>query len=164
VGHGRAESQAANLISLAFYCALLPLLAVLSDRVGRKPLMIAGTAALVVVTYPAFLLLQSSSFAVVVLGLCLLGLAFAPHSAVMLAVVAELFPTTVRYTGLSLSLNIPVTLLGGTAPLIATALIAASRSVAAPAFFVIAGAVVTLVTALATRETAFTELDAAADD
>jgi MHS family proline/betaine transporter-like MFS transporter len=163
VGHGRAESQAANLISLAFYCALLPLLAVLSDRVGRKPLMIAGTAALVVVTYPAFLLLQSSSFAVVVLGLCLLGLAFAPHSAVMLAVVAELFPTTVRYTGLSLSLNIPVTLLGGTAPLIATALIAASGSVAAPAFFVIAGAVVTLVTALATRETAFTELDAAAD-
>src|SRR5690606_29150553 len=153
VGHSRFDAQAANLIGLAFYCALIPFLARLSDRVGRRPLMLVGTIALSIVAYPAFLMLASPSFGVVVTGLCLLGLAFAPHSAVMLAVVAELFPTNVRYTGLSLSLNIPVTLLGGTAPLIATALIAGSGSVAAPAFLVIAGAVVSLASAFTARET-----------
>ncbi|MEU4674875.1 MFS transporter [Amycolatopsis sp. NPDC023774] len=158
LGHSRFEAQAANLIALAFYCALIPCFARLSDRIGRKPLMVAGTVALVAVTYPAFLMLGSGDFLVVVLGLCLLGLAFAPHSAVMLAVVAELFPTTVRYTGLSLSLNIPVTLLGGTAPLIATALISWSGTTAAPAFFVIAGAIVSLVAAFAAPETAHSDL------
>jgi len=158
VGHSRFEAQAANLAGLAFYCALIPFFARLSDRVGRKPLMIAGTVALATVTYPAFLMLGSTDFLIVVLGLCLLGLAFAPHSAVMLAVVAELFPTPVRYTGLSLSLNIPVTLLGGTAPLIATFLISWSGNPAAPAFFVIAGAIVSLVAALAARETAHSDL------
>ncbi|MFI5610053.1 MFS transporter [Amycolatopsis sp. NPDC051903] len=158
LGHSRFEAQAANLVALAFYCALIPYFARLSDRIGRKPLMVAGTVALVAVTYPAFLMLGSGDFLVVVLGLCLLGLAFAPHSAVMLAVVAELFPTTVRYTGLSLSLNIPVTLLGGTAPLLATALISWSGTAAAPAFFVIAGAVVSLVAAFAAPETAHSDL------
>ncbi|GAA3581195.1 glycine betaine/L-proline transporter ProP [Amycolatopsis ultiminotia] len=161
VGHSRFEAQAANLAGLAFYCVLIPLFARLSDRIGRKPLMIAGTVALVVLAYPAFLMLGSAHVAVVVSGLCLLGLAFAPHSAVMLAVVAELFPTTVRYTGLSLSLNIPVTLLGGTAPLIATFLISRSENTAAPAFFVMAGAIVSLVAALAARETAHSDLIAA---
>jgi MFS transporter, MHS family, proline/betaine transporter len=158
----RAAAQAANLISLAFYCALIPLFAALSDRVGRRPLMIAGTLAVAVVTYPAFLLLDNPSFTVVVLALCAMGLAFAPHSAVSLAVLAERFPTQVRYTGLSLSLNIPVTLLGGTAPLIATFLIAWSGSPAAPAVFVVVGALVSFATALVTAETARTELDAAA--
>ncbi|MET7996765.1 MFS transporter [Amycolatopsis sp. NPDC005232] len=158
LGHSRFEAQAANLVALAFYCALIPFFARLSDRVGRKPLMVAGTVALLAVTYPAFLMLGSGDILVVVLGLCLLGLAFAPHSAVMLAVVAELFPTTVRYTGLSLSLNIPVTLLGGTAPLLATALISWSGTAAAPAFFVIGGAVVSLVAALAAPETAHSDL------
>lgn len=153
VGHGRVEAQTANLISLAFYCALIPFFARLSDRIGRKPLMIAGAAGVAIVTYPAFLLLDNPSFVVVVLALCAMGLAFAPHSAVMLAVVAELFPTKVRYTGLSLSLNLPVTLLGGTAPLIATFLIAWSGNAASPAYFVVAGAIVTLVAALAAKET-----------
>lgn len=160
VGHSKVESQLANLVSLAFYLVLIPIFAHLSDRIGRRPMMIAGNVALIVVTYPAFLLLDSSGFVTVVLGLWLLGLAFAPHSAVMMAVVSELFPTKVRYTGVSLSLNIPVTLLGGTAPLIATALISSSGSVAAPAFFVIAGAVLTLVAALATAETYRRDLSA----
>ncbi|MFG1625814.1 MFS transporter [Kribbella sp. NPDC049227] len=146
-------AQAVNLISLAFYCALIPFFAKLSDRVGRRPLMIAGSVAVAIVTYPAFVLAGQGDPVLTTVALCAMGLAFAPHSAVMLVVVAEIFPTKLRYTGVSLSLNIPVTLLGGTAPLIATALVATTGDNRSPALFVVAGAIVTLIGALVVRET-----------
>jgi MHS family proline/betaine transporter-like MFS transporter len=153
LGHSAGVAQGANLVGLVFYCALLPVFARLCDRVGRRPLLIAGSAAVAIVAYPAFLLLQSPNFGVVILGMCILGLAYAPFAATLLAALSELFPTSVRYTSLSLVLNVPTILLGGTAPLIATYLISATGSKTSPVYFVIAGALVSLVAALVLRET-----------
>ncbi|WP_232292350.1 hypothetical protein [Paraburkholderia graminis] len=94
-----------------------------SDIVGRRPLMLVGSPAIMLGTYPAFHLLHPHDFGKTVAGLCLMSLAFAPRSATVLCAMAETMPTKLRYTGLSVSLNIPVTLLGGTAPFIATYLV-----------------------------------------
>jgi MHS family proline/betaine transporter-like MFS transporter len=157
-GFSLADAQRANLYSLIFYCCLLPFFAYLSDIVGRRPLMIASSLAIALVTYPAFHLLDPNNFTQTVLALCLMGLAFAPHSATALCAMAEILPTKLRYTGLSVSLNIPVTLLGGTAPFIATYLVSRTGDLQSPAWFVIAAAILTLVAATAYRETLRTGL------
>lgn len=158
LGFGLAEAQRANLYSLIFYCALLPFFALLSDIVGRKPLMLFSALAVALVTYPAFHLLDPGNFTQTVLGLCLMSLAFAPHSATALCAMSEIMPTKLRYTGLSVSLNIPVTLLGGTAPFLATYLVARTGNPLSPSWIVVGAAVLTLLSVLAYKETVKTGL------
>lgn len=159
-----AQAQTANLVSLVFYCALLPVFAHLGDKIGRRPLIITGAIAVAVVTYPAFLVMGSGDIVLTTVALCVMGLGFAPISAVALAGIAEAFPTTFRYTGASLSLNIPVTVLGGTAPLIATALIGSTGNVATPALLVITGGVLSLITGIAMSETGNRQLRERSDE
>ena len=71
-----------------------------------------------------------------------------------LAAGAELFATRVRSSGYSIGYNVSVAIFGGTAPYVATWLVANTGNELAPAFYVIAAAVVTLVTVLTMRETA----------
>jgi len=153
-----ADAQRANLFGLVFYCLLLPPFALLSDIVGRKPLMLFSALAIAVVTYPAFHLLDANNFSQTVLGLCLMSLAFAPHSATALCAMSEIMPTKMRYTGLSISLNIPVTLLGGTAPFLATYLVSRTGNPLSPSWIVVGAAVLTLVSVLAYKETMRTGL------
>lgn len=153
LGFSLADAQRANLYSLIFYCCLLPVFAWLSDIVGRRPLMLISTLAIALVTYPAFHMLNPENFNQTVAGLCLMSLAFAPHSAAALCAMAEIMPTRLRYTCLSVSLNIPVTLLGGTAPFIATWLVSSTGDLQSPAWFVTAAAIASLAAALAYRET-----------
>jgi MHS family proline/betaine transporter-like MFS transporter len=70
------------------------------------------------------------------------------------AAIAEIFPTRVRYSGLSIGYNIAVAGFGGTAPYIASLLISTTGSRLSPAFYVIGSAAATLVTLLFIRETA----------
>lgn len=158
VGYDAGKAQLANIIALAFYCALIPPVAILCDRIGRRPILMAGSGMIVVLTYPGYVLLGQGQFGSVVLGLCLFGVGLATYAAALTPTLAELFPTKVRYSGLSLSWNVPLTALGGTAPLIATYLIAQSGNVLAPAFFAIAGGVGSFVTALLLKETNRTAL------
>lgn len=158
LGFSLADAQRANLYNLIFYCALLPFFALLSDIVGRKPLMLISMLAVALVTYPAFHLLDPQNFNQTVLALCLMSLAFAPHSATALCAMSEIMPTKLRYTGLSISLNIPVTLLGGTAPFLATYFVSRTGNLLSPSWIVIAAAILTLISVLAYRETVKTGL------
>lgn len=158
MGFSLADAQRANLYSMIFYCALLPLFAFLSDIVGRKPLMLVSALAIALVTYPAFHLLDPHNFNQTVFALCLMSLAFAPHSATALCAMSEIMPTKMRYTGLSVSLNIPVTLLGGTAPFLATYLVAHTGNPLSPSWIVVGAAVLTLMSVLAYKETLHTGL------
>lgn len=158
LGFSLADAQRANLYNLIFYCALLPFFALLSDVVGRKPLMLISMLAVTLVTYPAFHFLDPQNFTQTVVALCVMSLAFAPHSATALCAMSEIMPTKLRYTGLSVSLNIPVTLLGGTAPFLATYFVSRTGNLLAPSWIVIGAAILTLIAVLAYRETLKTGL------
>jgi MHS family proline/betaine transporter-like MFS transporter len=140
----------ASLVALI----LIPPLGALSDRVGRKPLLLAGSAAFAVFAYPLFLLLNSGSLPAAIsahAGLAAIESVFVCAS---LAAGAELFATRVRSSGYSIGYNMSVAVFGGTAPYVATWLVAHTGNDLAPAFYVIAAAVITFATVLTMRETA----------
>ena len=126
----------------------LPLWGALSDRIGRKPVLLGGSIALILVTYPAFkLIAQGSDMLVAILGGATLGVLIAAGAAPLFAYMAEMFPTRLRASSVSIGYNASVMVFGGTAPFIATFLIDRTGSQVAPSFYLVAaatGAVLTL--------------------
>ncbi len=142
-----------TLASLVALVLILPL-AALSDRVGRRPMLIAGSLAFAILGYPLFLLLNSGSLVAAIAAHC--GLAAIESIYVSTAVSAgvEMFATRVRYSGFSIGYNICVATFGGTTPYVVTALTAKTGNNLAPAVYLIGAAIVSLATVLTLRETA----------
>ena len=132
---------------------LIPPLGALSDRIGRKPLLFAGSAAFAVFAYPLFLLLNSGWLAAAIAAHAGLAAIESVFVCASLAAGAELFATRVRSSGYSIGYNVSVAVFGGTAPYVATWLVARTGNDLAPAFYVIAAAIISFVTILTMRET-----------
>jgi len=144
--------------SLAVMILLLPGLGALSDRVGRRPLMIFACAAYVVLGVPFFLMASSGNTALTVFAMLLMMVCYAPYAATCASFLTEIIPTRVRYTSMSVGYNVAVAIFGGFAPFIATWLVKATGISYAPAAYVIAAALITGFVVIRTRETAFTPL------
>jgi MHS family proline/betaine transporter-like MFS transporter len=155
-----SRTLAAPLVGLLVVAALAPPLGRLSDRVGRRPLLVAGAVALLLTVLPAFQLIRGAEPAGLVLGYLLVALPLA-SLVVVPAYLAELFPTPVRSTALALSYGLGTALFGGTAPFLATVLVRRTGSPVAPAIYAVAVAFVAVAAAAASRETAFQALDTA---
>jgi MHS family proline/betaine transporter-like MFS transporter len=125
----------AGAVIYAFVC---PLAGALSDRVGRKPVMFAASLALLVFTWPVFLLMGEVTFFTIVFGQVALIAMVLLFTGPFSAVVAELFPTSSRYSGMAVAYNVGNAIFAGTAPLIGTALVKATGYDPAPAFYVMA--------------------------
>ncbi|HEX6356402.1 MFS transporter [Actinophytocola sp.] len=139
--------------SLVAIVVCIPLMARLSDRIGRKPVLLISSVAMAVVSYPMFLLITTGNFGLAVIGTVVLAVAFSGHAAVVHTVLAEMFPTTVRYSAYSIGFSVSTIIFGGSAPLVMTALIKATGSNLIPAFASIITAVITLATIAFLRET-----------
>jgi MHS family proline/betaine transporter-like MFS transporter len=144
--------------SLAVMIVLLPGLGALSDRVGRRPLLIGSCAAYIVLGYPFFLMASSGNLALTVFGMLLMMVCYAPYAATCASFLTEIIPTRVRYTSMSVGYNCAVAIFGGFAPFIATWLVRETGSPYAPAVYLIASAIITGVVVLRTPETAFAPL------
>jgi MHS family shikimate/dehydroshikimate transporter-like MFS transporter len=97
----------------------------LADRIGRKPVLVGAAVFAILFAFPMFLLFQTESSVLVGVAL-ILGLAVVQGGTigVSAALLAELFPTSMRWSGIAISREIPAAIVGGTAPLVATALVA----------------------------------------
>jgi MHS family proline/betaine transporter-like MFS transporter len=104
--------------------------------------------------YPLFLLLNSGSLAAAITAHCLLAAIESVYVSTAVTAGVELFTTRVRYSGFSIGYNVAVAGFGGTTPYVVTWLTASTGNVLAPAFYLIAAAVVSLATVFALRETA----------
>jgi MHS family proline/betaine transporter-like MFS transporter len=142
-----------TLASLVALVLILPF-AALSDRIGRRPMLVAGSLAFAVLGYPLFLLLNSGSLAAAIAAHCALAVIEAVYVSAAVAVGVELFATRVRYSGFSIGYNVCVAGFGGTTPYVVTWLTAQTGNSVAPAFYVIAAAVVSLGAVLTIPETA----------
>ena len=151
-------AQLIGTICLAVFVVLIPFTGRLSDRVGRRPLLMASCIGYAVLSYPLFMLGSSGSAPLAFLAQFVMIFFQSLYAGPCPAAYAELFPTRVRYTALSIGYNIAVAIFGGFAPFIATWLIRETGNPLAPAFYVIAAAVITFVILTRIRETAFEPL------
>ncbi|OAN37021.1 MFS transporter [Mycolicibacterium iranicum] len=151
-----SKSDAFTSITMACLVALVLILplAALSDRIGRRPLLIGGAVAFVLAGYPLFLLLTSGSLVAAITAHCLLAAIASVYISCAVSAGVELFATRVRFSGFSVGYNVCVALFGGTTPYVVTWLIATTGNSIAPAFYLITAAVVSLVAVLTLRETA----------
>jgi MHS family proline/betaine transporter-like MFS transporter len=154
LGFSQPLSYAATVIGLLVIAVLVPFMGLLSDRIGRKPVMIAGCAGFILLTYPALMLMSGGNFLGATVAMILLGIFMAAYDGASSAAMAELFPTNIRYGSMAIAYNLSVAVFGGITPLLATFLIGATGNSFAPAFYVMAAAAISLVVVLRARETA----------
>jgi MHS family proline/betaine transporter-like MFS transporter len=145
-------------VCLAIFVVIIPFMGRLSDRIGRRPMFIISCVGYLVLAYPLFMMASSGSVVLAFLAEMILVVLLAFYAGAGPALYAELFPTRVRYTALSVGYNIPVAIFGGFAPFIATGLIKLTGSILSPAIYVMIASSVTLITMIWVRETAFEEL------
>ncbi|MFC4354315.1 MFS transporter [Chryseomicrobium palamuruense] len=125
LGFSRSATLGAVMIATVVTTILIPIMGSLSDRVGRKKMYIVGTVSMMAYAFPYFWLIHQGSVALLIIATIIgLGIIWAPITAVLGTMFSEIFEAKVRYTGVSLGYQIGAAVAGGTAPLVATALLA----------------------------------------
>jgi MHS family proline/betaine transporter-like MFS transporter len=148
-----------NTPAMALILLVAPLAAHLSDRIGRRPVLLAGLVGLAVGAVPSFHLIHGADPASVFLGLALLSILVGLYIGPNCAANVEQLPRAVRCTGVSIAYNLAIGIFGGTTPLIAAWLIHSTGDPIAPAFYLIAAALVSLGAVLTLKERAGKLLD-----
>jgi MFS family permease len=134
----------AVLIGSVGQIVFLPLAGAISDRFGRQRIMMVGAAGLAVVVFPFWIMVDTGSFWLISLAMLIgLGVFQSLVYGVQPAYFSEIFPTEIRYSGLSLGMQIGSILGGAFAPVIATALISRFSSTSI-AIYMSAASLITL--------------------
>jgi metabolite-proton symporter len=156
----RSLALNALLIGAAVQFFAIPLFALLSDKIGRRPVYAFGAFGLAAWCFIMFGLLGSGDNASIVLalviGLVLHGAMYGPQA----AFITELFPTRIRYSGVSLAYQLTSIVAGSLAPIIALWLYKEYDSATPVAIYVGVACLISGVSALLARETRGLELEA----
>jgi len=137
-----------NTLSMILLLCLLPITSALSDRFGRKPLMIMGLAILTFGSVPLFHLLHHTEPLIIFMGEFGFVFAIALLSGGIVAANVELIPGAIRCTGLAFAYNAAIGFFGGTTPLISASLINATGDPISPAYWVAGASAISLLTAV----------------
>ncbi|KMO36164.1 major facilitator transporter [Methylobacterium tarhaniae] len=132
----------------------LPVMGALSDKIGRKPILLVFSALTLLTAYPALTwLVANTSFTNMLIVLLWLSFLYGSYNGAMVVALTEIVPASVRTAGFSLAYSLATALFGGFTPLVSTWLIEVTGNKAAPAFWLVfAGACGLVATLLIYRE------------
>jgi MHS family proline/betaine transporter-like MFS transporter len=152
-GLPESDAFAISTLSLASALVVIPAAATLSDRIGRKPILLTAAGCAILFGWPLFELLSSGHFLTTLGAQIGLAAIIALYEGATPATAAESFPRAIRCTGVALAFNITMTIFGGTSPAVATFLIEHFDSRMAPAVYVIIAAAISGAVVLSMGET-----------
>ena len=144
------------LIIIAIMVGILfvqPIIGLLSDKIGRKPFILTGSIGLLILSYPAFIMINSNIIGFIFLGLLIIAVLLNCLIGVMASILPAIFPTSVRYRALAISFNISV-LIAGITPTAAAWLVEKSGDLYMPAYYLMCVAVIGIITGVKMKETA----------
>ncbi|AXN38143.1 MFS transporter [Peribacillus butanolivorans] len=161
LGFSRTATLTAVMIATIITTILIPFMGMLSDKIGRKKLFIGGTIGMALFAFPYFWMLQQKSVLLLIIATVIgLGVIWAPITAVLGTMFSEIFDARIRYTGITLGYQIGAALAGGTAPLVATALLNRFNNSYVPvAAYIIFASLVSLAAIWAVKERSNQKLD-----
>lgn len=145
VGLPRSSALWLCSAALVVYVIVNPLIGQLSDRIGRRKLLLGAAAALTLLAYPIFLLLNSGNPLAILAGLIVMGVLVAITAVMDVVLLVEVFPASIRSTGAALGHNLALAILAGPGPFIAAALIRQTGDANLPAAYLAAASLVCLV-------------------
>jgi len=157
LGYHRNEFLLIQLLGVLFFAGAIPVSASLADRVGRRKTMIAASLLILLFGFALGPLLSSGTWGVLatlIIGFCLMGMTYGPLGTLL----SELYPTSVRYTGSSVSFNMAGIVGASLAPYIATYL-ALKFGLHAVGCYLSAAALVSLLAVYLTKETQHLDFD-----
>ncbi|TCT02594.1 MFS transporter [Aquabacter spiritensis] len=146
------EALQINTVSMIVLLALAFFFSALTDRVGRKIVVVGGLAGLVLFSWPLFRLIDSSDPALILMGQIGFAVLIAAYAGPMPVVLVEMFKHKTRCTALSISYNVAAGLIGGTAPMVAVYLVNRTQNDMSPAFYLIGLAALSLAAALTLKD------------
>ncbi len=122
LGYEQTQGALTCSIILVTMSIMFPISAYVSDKIGRKPLIVWSSIALVVSIYPIFLALHTMNYTLAILSQIVFSAIVGIYMGPVPTLLVELFPTRVRFTGVAISYNLSAAVFGGTAPMVGAAL------------------------------------------
>ncbi len=144
LGYENTQGVFISSVILAVLIITFPISAYASDRIGRKPILIWSSVALVVSIYPIFLALHTMNYGIAILSQVIFSAIVGAYMGPVPTLLVELFPTKVRFTGVAISYNLSAAIFGGTAPMVGTLLHKITGEQISLAYYLTALAVFTL--------------------
>ena len=135
LGYSKSECSIAAGLTLVTMIAIFPIAAYISDKIGRKPVILISCIAMIISTYPIFYMINNNSYYLAVSSQVLLASIVAFHMGSVPTILVELFPSNIRFTGVALSCNLSAAIFGGTVPVIGAALYQFTGSQLAIAYY-----------------------------
>ncbi len=134
-----------NTITMLVLLLLVPVAGALGDRFGYRRIIVSGVALTGILAYPLFLWIDTGTFVAALSAGLIFAITVSWVQGPMPAVLAETFPKDIRNTGIGVAYNLVLGLMGGTAPMVCTWLIASTGNDAAPAYYLMVLAVISLI-------------------
>jgi MFS transporter, MHS family, shikimate and dehydroshikimate transport protein len=163
LGHSRSEMVNASMIGVAVSFVGIPLAGLLTDRLGRRRILLTGLVLQLLNAFVLWMMVSSGSYALIVVAFALVFLFHSLCYAPLGALYSELFPSAVRYTGVSLCYQV-ATLVGGFGPLVASLLFADGASPLWITGLLVVGMLVSLACGLLLPRTDDVDLTTVGDD
>jgi MHS family proline/betaine transporter-like MFS transporter len=150
----QATALALNSLALALLMIATPVAGIISDKIGRKPMLLLGTAGLTLFAWPLFRLMSEATIPAIIGAQAGFAAIMACFTGASPAFMVEVFPKHVRCSGLSVGYNLALSIFGGTVPMVAVFLIAETGDPLLPALYLSLAAAISFAMAAIIRTTA----------